>query len=63
MLPSWLTPIEKGLARIGKLCKAPCAASTQLAAAIAKGPPPVVQTAQATATVPPKGQEQSTQKQ
>ncbi|UAK22971.1 tetratricopeptide repeat protein [Sphingomonas nostoxanthinifaciens] len=51
------------LARINQLCKAPCAVSTQLAAVIAKGPPPAVQTAQATATVPPKGQEQATQKQ
>ena len=51
------------LARIGQLCKAGCPAATQLAAAIAKGPPPAVMTAQANTKVPPKGQEAVTQKQ
>ncbi|MFW2829970.1 tetratricopeptide repeat protein [Sphingomonas sp. ID0503] len=52
------------LARLQKLCKAPCPAQTQLAAAIEKGPPPVVQTAAAAPTaVPPKGQEKTTTQQ
>jgi len=58
--------IEKGaverakanLAKIKTLCKTECTAATQLAAAIAKGPPPSVVTAQATPTVvPPKEDE------
>lgn len=48
------------LARIKSLCKVECAQATQLAAVIAKGPPPAVVTAQATATVPPKGEEVKT---
>ncbi|WP_076069276.1 tetratricopeptide repeat protein [Sphingomonas montana] len=49
------------LARIRALCKAaPCAPAATLAAAIAKGPPPAVVTAQATTVVPPKGQEAAT---
>jgi Tfp pilus assembly protein PilF len=51
------------LVRINQLCKAPCAASATLTAAIAKGPPTPVVTAQANSTVPPKGQEAATQKQ
>lgn len=51
------------LARIRTICKAaPCAPATTLAAAIQKGPPPAVVTAQATAVVPPKGQEATTVK-
>lgn len=50
------------LARIKTLCKADCPAGAQLAAAIAKGPPPAVITAQATTKVPPKGQETTTTK-
>jgi len=43
------------LAKAQKLCKGPnCAPATQLAAAIAKGPPANVLTAQANTTVPPK---------
>jgi Tfp pilus assembly protein PilF len=49
---------KDNLARIKTLCKGDCPASTTLAAAIAKGPPPVVQTA-ASDKVPPKGQEKS----
>ena len=49
---------KENLARIKTLCKGDCPASTTLAAAIAKGPPPLVQTA-ATDKVPPKGQEKS----
>ena len=48
------------LARIKTLCKVECAQATQLAAVIAKGPPRAVVTAQATATVPPKGEEAKT---
>ena len=51
------------LARLGQLCRAGCPAATQLAAAIDKGPPPTVMTAQANTKVPPKGQEAATQKQ
>lgn len=45
------------LARIGQICKGTCPASVELTAAIAKGPPPPVVTAQADTKVPPKGQE------
>ena len=48
------------LARIKALCKAECAPAAQLAAIIAKGPPSAVVTAQATSTVPPKGEEAKT---
>jgi Tfp pilus assembly protein PilF len=48
---------KQNLTRIQTLCKGPCPASTTLAAAIAKGPPAPVQTAQAIDKVPPKGQE------
>lgn len=51
---------KANLARIRTLCKADCPPATTLAAAIAKGPPPPVQTAQAAGKVPPKGMEQST---
>ena len=51
------------LVRINQLCKASCAAGTELSAAIAKGPPPALVTAQATTKVPVKGQEATTQKQ
>jgi Tfp pilus assembly protein PilF len=51
------------LARINQLCKTACASSTELSAAIAKGPPAEVVTAQATTKVPPKGEESQTQKQ
>ena len=51
---------KDNLARVQKICgNATCPAATTLAAAIAKGPPAPVQTAQATDKVPPKGQEQS----
>jgi len=50
------------LARIKTLCKMECPPATQLAADIAKGPPPAIQTAQATDKVPPKGQEAATSK-
>jgi Flp pilus assembly protein TadD len=51
------------LTRINQLCKGPCPASAALNAAIAKGPPAAVVTAQANTTVPPKGQEEKTQQQ
>jgi Tfp pilus assembly protein PilF len=50
---------KANLARIQTLCKVSCAAATVLAADIAKGPPPAVQTAQASDKVPPKGAETS----
>lgn len=52
---------KDNLARVQKLCgNATCPAATTLAAAIAKGPPAPVQTAQVTDKVPPKGQEATT---
>lgn len=48
---------KTNLARIQQLCKGPCPAATTLADVIAKGPPPAIQTAQASDKVPPKGQE------
>ena len=53
---------RNNLTRIRTLCKSECGPATTLAAAIAKGPPPAVLTAQATSTVPPKGQEAATTK-
>jgi Tfp pilus assembly protein PilF len=53
---------KANLARIKALCKKGCAAATELAANIAKGPPPVIVTAQETTKVPPKGQESTTAK-
>jgi len=48
------------LVRVKALCKSECAPATQLAAAIAKGPPPaVVAAARSNDKVPPKGQEKS----
>lgn len=51
------------LARIKTVCKVECAQATTLAAAIAKGPPPVVVTAQAATAVPPKPPEAPQSKQ
>jgi Tfp pilus assembly protein PilF len=52
------------LARINQLCKgATCPQAAALNAAIAKGPPVEVAAAQANTKVPPKGQEEQTQKQ
>lgn len=53
---------KANLARIQTLCKAQCAPAVTLAASIAKGPPPAVQTAQASTTVPAKGAEGATTK-
>ena len=54
---------RENLARIKKLCVKGCAQIAQLSAVIAKGPPPVVQSAQATTTtVPPVGTEDKTVK-
>jgi len=48
------------LARIRSICRVDCAQATQLATIIQRGPPPsATVTAQATTTVPPRGQEQS----
>jgi Tfp pilus assembly protein PilF len=51
------------LARINQLCKGPCPQSAALNAAIAKGPPAEIAVAQANTKVPPKGEEEKTQKQ
>jgi Tfp pilus assembly protein PilF len=47
------------LEKVKKLCAAGCAQATTLAAAIAKGPPPEVLTAQRTAVVPPPAAEKN----
>jgi Tfp pilus assembly protein PilF len=51
---------KANLAKLQGLCKKGCAQAVELAAAIAKGPPVAVVTAQANDKVPPKGQEQTT---
>jgi tetratricopeptide (TPR) repeat protein len=51
------------LTRINTICKGACPAGTQLSAAIDKGPPAPVVTAEANTKVPPKGKEAETQKQ
>jgi len=53
-----ITRAQANLSRIRSICKADCAPATTLAAAIAKGPPAAVLTAQASTKVPPKGQEE-----
>ena len=53
---------KANLARIRTLCKTECGPATTLAAAIEKGPPPAVQTAQANTVVPAKGDEAKTTK-
>ena len=50
--------MKANLARIRTMCKGVCPPADTLAAAIAKGPPVAVRTAQASDKVPPKGQEQ-----
>ena len=57
-----VTRAKANLAKLQGLCKKGCAPATELAAAIAKGPPAPVVTAQATDKVPPKGQEMITTK-
>ncbi|SDC58483.1 hypothetical protein SAMN05444678_10418 [Sphingomonas sp. YR710] len=47
------------LVRVRALCKSECAPATQLAAAIAKGPPPAIVAVQNNDKAPPKGQEKS----
>jgi len=47
------------LVRVRTLCKGECAPATQLAAAIAKGPPAAVIAAQNNDKVPPRGQEKT----
>lgn len=62
--------VEKGaveraklnLAKVRAICKTGCLPATTLAAAITKGPPVTVVTAQATTVVPPKGEESTTTK-
>lgn len=53
---------KQNLTRIRTICKTDCGAAQALAAAITKGPPPAVVTAQATTVVPPKGKEAATAK-
>ncbi|WP_136161426.1 hypothetical protein [Sphingomonas flavalba] len=48
-----VTKAKENLAKIRKLCARECADATRLAAVIAKGPPPVVQSAQVNVKVPP----------
>ena len=51
------------LTRIQQLCKGSCPPAVALSAAIAKGPPVEVAVAQTNTKVPPKGEEDKTQKQ
>jgi Tfp pilus assembly protein PilF len=53
---------KQNLTKLQAVCKGECPAASQLAAAIAKGPPAAVVTAQATTIVPPKGEEAATTK-
>ena len=48
-----VTKAKENLAKIRKICARECADATRLAAVIANGPPPVVQSAQVTVKVPP----------
>ncbi|USI73160.1 hypothetical protein [Sphingomonas morindae] len=48
---------KANLAKLQGLCKGGCPQATSLAAAIAKGPPPVVQTAEASSKGPAKGED------
>ena len=57
-----ITRAKANLAKLQALCKKACAPATELAAAIAKGPPAAVVTAQASDKVPPKGQDATTTK-
>jgi Tfp pilus assembly protein PilF len=57
-----VTRAKANLAKLQGICKKGCSAITELTAAIAKGPPVAVVTAQATDKVPPKGQETTTTK-
>jgi cytochrome c-type biogenesis protein CcmH/NrfG len=50
---------KANLARVRTLCKSDCPPAQQLAAAIAKGPPPAVLAAQTSSKVPPEGEEHS----
>ena len=53
---------KQNLAKIRAICKADCPPAATLAAAITKGPPAAVQTAQANTVVPAKGDEAKTTK-
>jgi Tfp pilus assembly protein PilF len=53
---------KANLAKLQGLCKKACAPANELAAAIAKGPPAEIVTAQASDKVPPRGQEDATTK-
>ena len=53
---------RENLAKIRTLCETSCGEGTRLSAAIAKGPPPAVRSAQVTATVPQPGEEAETVK-
>jgi hypothetical protein len=53
---------RENLAKLQGLCKKGCPQVAELTAAIAKGPPAAVVTAQASDKVPPKGDEDATTK-
>jgi len=57
-----VTRAKANLTKLQGLCKKGCPQIAELTAAIAKGPPVAVVTAQATDKVPPKGQESTTTK-
>ncbi len=49
-----VTKAKENLARIKTLCVGPCPEGSRLTAVIEKGPPPVVQSAQAAPVMPPR---------
>lgn len=57
-----VTKARENLAKLKKLCTATCPEEARLAAAIDKGPPPAVLSAQASSKVPTPGEEQKTRK-
>lgn len=53
---------RENLAKIRTLCETSCTAGTRLSAAITKGPPPAIRSAQISTTVPQPGEEAETVK-
>lgn len=57
-----VTKARENLAKLKRLCTGTCPEEARLAAAIDKGPPPAVLSAQANSKVPAPGEEQKTRK-
>ena len=57
-----VTKARENLAKLKRLCTGACPEEARLAAAIDKGPPPAVLSAQANSKVPAPGEEQKTRK-